>query len=686
MPNPEINGPQAVPPRALILSVLALMVPVLSELALPRELLGANQALIWLVALIPAFLLAYYRGWWGAATALALGMATLSLTQVMANWMGHPVPDILAGVVIAYVALTLGIGWLAERLHGDRSVVEDMAFTDLLTQLPNRRHARVFLENEFAAAERGRLLSAVLFDLDNFKLYNDRFGHQAGDQALEAFAEILSTTTRRMNLSARFGGEEFLTVLAGSDVEGALVFAERVRAALRAMKLPSGSLTVSAGVAVYHPSMRSPDELLAAADQALYQAKREGRNRVRLFGKTLMEEAVAEAQTGGRDGEEDTSLRYPRAADEIGRTRPPVTLLPHQVTGFGTGRRVLLVEDEIAVRDLLDSYLTKEGFGVTVAGDVDAAIRDLGSEFDVVITDLKLPGRWGMELVTAAKARWPATQVLIITGVKDAQVTAEAMSAGADRYIQKPFGMPTLRTELQEALARRDRVLMHRTRRRVVSAEARGRWDEAQGHILKGMKSMVEAVEIKDPYILGHHQMVSAYAQEILRTLDPEGVLLPPPSLSLGTQFLDIGKIGVSDAILNKAGALLPEELDQMREHPQAGRQILESVLDDEVALEVVTWHHERWDGEGYPNGLLAEAIPLSARIAALADSLDALTNARAHREAFSWDEGVETILKEDGHFDPDLLDAFQKAIPRLKEIRGESGPYPSTTLGSEDD
>ncbi|MSR23371.1 MAG: GGDEF domain-containing protein [Gemmatimonadetes bacterium] len=150
-------------------------------------------------------------------------------------------------------------------LHRERADVEDLALTDILTHLPNRRHARVFLENEFGAAERGRLLSVVLFDLDSFKEYNDRYGHQAGDDGLRHFAEILASTARRMNLSSRFGGEEFLTVLAGSDEEGALVFAERVREALASLRLSSGSLTVSSGVATYHPSMRSPDELIAAA-------------------------------------------------------------------------------------------------------------------------------------------------------------------------------------------------------------------------------------------------------------------------------------------------------------------------------------------------------------------------------------------------------------------------------------
>ncbi len=135
----------------------------------------------------------------------------------------------------------------------------------------------------------------VLFDLDNFKEYNDRYGHPAGDEALKVFADILAKTTRRMNLSARFGGEEFLSILAGSDLDGAVLFAERVRAALKAEELGSSPLTVCAGVALHNPSMGTPDELLAAADHALYRAKREGRNTVRLFGTTPLGPASGQA-------------------------------------------------------------------------------------------------------------------------------------------------------------------------------------------------------------------------------------------------------------------------------------------------------------------------------------------------------------------------------------------------------
>src|SRR5205085_1251841 len=111
-------------PRALAFSLAALLVPMAGALLFP-ESLGQYGPLLWLVALVPAFLLAYYRGWHGVATALATGMAALSLTQAAASWMGRGVPDLLLGVVVAYVTIALGIGWLAERLHRDVDQVED---------------------------------------------------------------------------------------------------------------------------------------------------------------------------------------------------------------------------------------------------------------------------------------------------------------------------------------------------------------------------------------------------------------------------------------------------------------------------------------------------------------------------------------------------------------------------------
>jgi len=663
-----------------MISVAALAVPVVGALLLWDTSGDRYGALLWLLALLPAFLLAYHRGWRGVATALAAGMATLALTQVAMTWVGSPTPDLLSAVAAAYVTISLGLGWLAELMHRDREEVEDPAFTDLLTHLPNRRHARVFLENEFAAAERGRLLSVVLFDLDYFKRFNERYGHVAGDEALQLFAAKLAQNTRRMNLSARFGGEEFLTVMAGSDVEGALVFAERLRVTLSSTTRERGALTVSAGVATFHPSMRSADELLAAADHALYRAKREGRDCVRLFGRPSTdavktddaELAVPSSSPDPSDGE------YPRESEELGRTRPPVTLLPHLIDGFGGGRRVLLVEDEEQVRSLICRYLEKEGFAVTEAEDVPGAVKVLGTEYDLVVTEIRLPGVSGTELVAAVKSRWPMTQVLVITGLGDAKVAGEALSAGADRYLLKPFGMPELRSELVDALARRDRFLEERAHKTSLSDEAQKRAQSASGAVLDGLRSLIRAAEARDPFKRGHHERVATIAEQLAKAIDPDEHRVPLRSLRLGCELHDIGKLEVPDAILNKEEGLTTEELDRVMQHTNTGKVILDPLLEDEAVLGVVMWHHERWDGGGYPNGLAGESIPLAARIAGLADALDAMLSERAHRPARPWDEAVEEIRAgSGGHFDPAVVVAFEASLTELAGHLDGGSPKP---------
>jgi putative two-component system response regulator len=667
----DLHG-RTVPPRAVVLSTAALAVPVLGALQFPEQL-GEHGALLWLTVLLPAFILAYYRAWRGIATALALGVATLSVTQGVALFMGRTVPDMLLGVVVAYVAIALGIGWLAENFHQDRAEVEDMAFTDILTHLPNRRHARLFLEKEFAAAERGRQLSLVLLDLDDFKEYNDTYGHPTGDSALTAFGEILEVLTRRMDLSARFGGEEFVSVLTSTDTEGALIFADRIRAVLAKKKMEGGGrLTVSAGVATYHPSMRSSDELLAAADHALYQAKHDGRNCVRVFGKAMMDvvRPSPDAPQGVLEALRAEPQDYPRAGPDTGKSRPPLTLLPHQITGFGQDRRVLVVEDDDQVRSLITNYLEREGFYVDEAVDVVTGLDQLVIEYDVVITDLRLPGQSGTELVAAAKSRWPQTQILVITGLHDATVVAEALRAGADCYLFKPFGMPALRRHLIDSLNRRAQTLERRESSADLSEEARARASEARQAVLEGTASLVRAAEARDPFTVDHSARVGTLALRLAEELDPEGTEIDRAGLELGCRLKDIGELGLPDRILNKPDALSLHERESIERHPTIGRQVLQPLMDGEVAVSVVGWHHERWDGRGYPDGLAGHTIPVAARIAALCDALDAMIYPRAHRAAHPWDAAVRSIQDDSGKaFDPDIVEAMGRCLDDLKTI-----------------
>jgi diguanylate cyclase (GGDEF)-like protein len=280
------TGSTPVPLRAIAWSAVALSVPVLNTLLVrgqPQEL----EFLLWLLALVPAFLLSYYRSWRGVAIALAVGMAVLSTTQVVVVLVVQeivPQWGALLAVTTAYVAIGLAVGWLSELLHRNRERAEALALTDELTRIPNRRHLRLVLEHDFAAAQRGRPLTVAIFDLDRFKNYNDRYGHAAGDIVLRAFAEMLDAGTRRMNLSGRYGGEEFLAVLSETGLDRALQFVERIRHSTTVLELPAGSISVSAGVASYRPGMRSPDDLIAAADEALYRAKADGGDTVRVAG------------------------------------------------------------------------------------------------------------------------------------------------------------------------------------------------------------------------------------------------------------------------------------------------------------------------------------------------------------------------------------------------------------------
>lgn len=276
------QAPRPVPIRALLLSLGSLAVPVLAVLLFPEWTQDDQGILIWLTSLVPAFLFAYYRGLRGVALALAGGMAVLTLTQVAVLLLGRAAPDwyLLLAVVAIYVGICIALAVFAEILHRERRAAEALALVDDLTGLPNRRHAEITLDAQFAAAVRGSPLAVVMFDLDHFKQVNDRHGHEAGDEALRAFAEVLRRNTRRMNLSARFGGEEFLSVLGGGGIATGVVVAERVRAGIESQRFAWGRVTVSAGVAAYEEGMGSYEILVVAADRALYRAKQAGRNRV----------------------------------------------------------------------------------------------------------------------------------------------------------------------------------------------------------------------------------------------------------------------------------------------------------------------------------------------------------------------------------------------------------------------
>ena len=273
-----------VPVRALILSILALLVPIATVVLVPESGREAAGLLVWVTALIPAFLLSYYKGWSGSAVALAAGMAVIALSSIVLDLRGLPPPG--AGTIVllvaGYVTVSVGLGLVTELLHRERRAAQEQALTDPLTGLPNRRHAEVFLAAAVGSARStGIPLSVVTFDLDHFKWLNDTHGHAAGDDVLRAFGRILERSRNPRWLFARIGGEEFLAVLTQTPIEEAVTFAESIRAALAGLDLRWQPITASAGVAELQVD-RDAHSLLEMADGALYQAKEMGRDRVEI--------------------------------------------------------------------------------------------------------------------------------------------------------------------------------------------------------------------------------------------------------------------------------------------------------------------------------------------------------------------------------------------------------------------
>ena len=418
--------PRAIPRQALLLSLLTLAVPVAGAIYAPEWLNDDRGLLLWLTPILPAFLLAYYRGWKGVAVALALAMVSLTAGNLafVISGLEPPPWTTMFTLVVVYLVITNGVAALAESLHRERRAAERIALMDPLTGLANRRYANLHLDRVFAAAMRGGTLAVVMFDLDHFKRVNDEFGHAVGDDVIRAMGEVLERNTRRMNLAARFGGEEFLVVLSDIDPAAALGFADRIREELRNMELPCGRVTVSAGVAAYAPGMGSADVLVAAADRALYQAKESGRDRAILA--TVEPSRKIRADVAQRSFDTDVEAT------------------------------VLVVDDDLRVLGPLTRLVEHLGYETRSAQggrEALALIEEAGTAVDVLLTDVVMPDMNGLVLVDELTRKGHHIPVIYMSGQIQAQVTWPGISGNVAGFLQKPIELGELAALMRAALA-----------------------------------------------------------------------------------------------------------------------------------------------------------------------------------------------------------------------------------------
>jgi ribonuclease P protein subunit RPR2 len=350
--------------------------------------------------------------------------------------------------------------------------------------------------------------------------------------------------------------------------------------------------------------------------------------------------------------------------------------------------RILLVDDDPGLRALLRTTFEAVDVQLEEADNASSAVAALeGAQPDVVVLDVRMPGMDGLELCRRLKAD-PATSdvaVVLLTGSNGGTKDA-ADAAGADAFVRKPFS-PLELLSVVERLAGGLHPFPFRAGKAKDVGEQLQLYARDLRHLLeieRGQRVLLErayketvaalasALETKDTGTRAHSQRVQRYAVELARELRAE--LAEDPSAEYGFLLHDVGKIGIPDQILQKPAPLTAEEFRLMQTHTVLGEQMLGGVAFLQgPGLEVVRWHHERWDGSGYPDGLSGADIPLGARVFAVADTLDAMTSDRPYRPAGRWrDAAAEIVGQAELQFDPAVVRAFRRCEPRLKSIRTE--------------
>lgn len=338
---------------------------------------------------------------------------------------------------------------------------------------------------------------------------------------------------------------------------------------------------------------------------------------------------------------------------------------PDPAIGSGPGRRgarILVVDDEPAITVALSRKLRREGHECVTAGSAEEALRRLSGERpDLVVSDVRMPGMTGLELLQETKRQDPDTQFIIMTGYSEIGFAVEALRRNADDYLLKPFDLAELDHTIARALEHRRLLRENRAFREAVgpaepgaSADGAGGWPSH----LEQLSAVAGVVETRDGYNRAHPARVMRYACAIAEAVGIEGAELR--AVQLGALLHDIGKMAVPEHILNRTGSLKEDGWARVREHPAAGARWLDGVDGLSEARRVLLYHHERWDGDGYPAGLGGEEIPLAARIVAVADAYDAMNSDRPYRPSLGRERAMaELRAGASVQFDGELVEAF---------------------------
>jgi putative two-component system response regulator len=337
-------------------------------------------------------------------------------------------------------------------------------------------------------------------------------------------------------------------------------------------------------------------------------------------------------------------------------------------------KEVLIVDDEPYICELLVRFFSNEGYRCTCATNGTMALGLVaGKKFDLVVSDVSMPGMSGIDLLKTLKSISPDMAVIMMTGIDDHRTALLALQLGAYGYLFKPLDQNELLISAANALERRRMMLLMREYERNLEQKVRERTAHVRQREEEIVLRLLSAAGYRDDETGAHVRRIGLYSSRMAQELGWE--LQAVDDMQLAAPMHDVGKIGIPDSILQKPGKLTLAECEVMKTHTEIGARILASrdIPLLQLAGEIAMSHHEQWDGSGYPGGISGEAIPESGRIVAVVDVYDALVYDRVYRAAVPEEKVISMMAEKRGtHFDPRILDCFFSILPDIRRIRQE--------------